>query len=591
MRANWRSNYFFLTPLVLLGGVALLHVRLTSAPNSAGSSQEWLLAAGLAAEAPAALPQDSQILVGFTAFPYDLTAEAEGKTHEIILPATNLYAIHMDQCLPWRQALKGEPFPAWLERDWDQILARIPQTHTVYVAITATAMDRRNFAAQCGPNEESPGRMPPELSGRPFDHPDVKKAYANYARRVVEKFKPAYVNIGIEISEMALQKPALWRQYERLFYDTYDRLKLRFPDLSVGMEFVLQSMLLPRVAEAVKPSIARSDYMGVSFYPYGSEFGVKMGAPALPEGDNQWKQPLDWLKQYSPKPIAICETGYTTKQVRLPSAGLTFNGNPQTQTRFLQDLIAAAKRDNYLFVVWFVPIDYERLLDKLKVGEEKNIWVNTGLYGADLQPKPAWPVWMDFFREQAAKPLRQSTVTREGDRATISASEPGPETAEARTEPDRPSSGILTLGFQSDDDLFTCSEGGKVSLDREAAAPSQEAMRWNIHYQKDWVLCHKDVHEGRLSNATSVSFSIRSDRVEYVLFRLDERGGKTYHAFVPVEKEWRPVHLKLDQLAKGQSEGGTLQTANVGRIWLGDGGAEDGATGDRTIWISSIEFK
>jgi hypothetical protein len=79
---------------------------------------------------------EPRVLAGFTAFPYDLSLEAIDKVHEIILPNSQLYAIHFDRCLPWSEALENKPFPEWLQRDWQDIKTRIPATHTVYVAVT-----------------------------------------------------------------------------------------------------------------------------------------------------------------------------------------------------------------------------------------------------------------------------------------------------------------------------------------------------------------------------------------------------------------------------------------------------------------------
>src|SRR5215510_13979112 len=98
--------------------------------------------------------QEQGVLYGFTAFPYDLTLEAIDRVHEIILPNSNLYAVHFDRCLPWREALENKPFPEWLQRDWQDIKDHIPATHTVYVAVTPTAIDRHSLAPACGEKEE-----------------------------------------------------------------------------------------------------------------------------------------------------------------------------------------------------------------------------------------------------------------------------------------------------------------------------------------------------------------------------------------------------------------------------------------------------
>jgi hypothetical protein len=337
----------------------------------------------------------SQVLFGFVPFPYDLTLEAINKVHEVILPNSNLYVRHGDGCLPWEQTLSGEPFPEWLIDDWNDTLERIPDTHTVYISVTPTDVERVNLAPACGEDESTPADIPEELKGARFNDPLVKEAYLNYVRRAVEHFNPSYINIGIEISELALREPEKWPEFEELYDFVFSEIKAESPGIKIGAEFVLQSLLLPRVADMVKPLVERSDYVGISFYPYGSEFGEFFGAPPLPDPPAQWQEPLAWLRTYTDKPVAIAETGYTTKNQIVGE--ITFPGNEALQKDFLEDLVKFAKEDNYIFVVWFVPVDYERLLEKLPGHPETSlIWVNAGLFDANVQPKPAWEEWQKF---------------------------------------------------------------------------------------------------------------------------------------------------------------------------------------------------
>jgi hypothetical protein len=159
---------------------------------------------------------------------------------------------------------------------------------------------------------------------------------------------------------------------------------------------VLSSIMVSSVGSMVKPIIDASDYLGISFYPYGDNAAI--GLPALPAPPYQWRNPLAWLKTYTTKPIAICETGYTTKN-HVVNAGVNINytGDETMQAIFVRELIQTAKREGYLFVVWFVSIDYEALLAKLPADLAwTKIWVNTGLVTPDLQAKPAfweWQAW------------------------------------------------------------------------------------------------------------------------------------------------------------------------------------------------------
>lgn len=339
------------------------------------------------------------VLYGFTPFPYDLSQEAVDKVHEIILPNSNLYAIHYDRCIPWQEALDGVEFPEWIVRDWDDTKKRIPDTHAVYLAIAPTATDRINLAPNCGPGGEDDVKpFPPRFEGARFNDDAVKQAFLNYTLRTVRHYEPSYLNIGIEITGMSLETPERWRDFEELYDYVAPAIKAEFPDIRISVSFVLQTLLLDRVAKQVKPLLERSDYLGLSFYPYGSEFGEARGEPPLPgEIPAQWKEPLDFARNYTDKPIAITETGYTTKDIFLSELGINFPGDEEKQKAYVRDLVEISKENDFIFVVWFVPVDYERLLDHIPgFPEFFLIWKNAGLFDADVNPKPAWEEWMGF---------------------------------------------------------------------------------------------------------------------------------------------------------------------------------------------------
>ncbi|MCA9838847.1 MAG: hypothetical protein KC422_18165 [Trueperaceae bacterium] len=345
----------------------------------------------------ATLAQGKAPLYGFTAFPYDLTLEALENVNTLVIDNSSLYAVHnmgFGDCLPWQEALKGQAFPQWIQDDWADIKARIPAGVPLSVHITPTQSDRYTLAYQCGITADEAGQMPQELIDKPYNDPQIITAYSNFAKRVVDYFEPDFLIIGIEMSELSLSHPEEWEKFAELMTATLERLHASQPNLKLSVEFVLQSLLLPRVAEQVKPLVEQLDFLGISFYPYGSEFGEYFGAPALPAPPAQWLEPLEWLRSYTEKPIAIVETGYSSKHRKVNN--VNFTGDEALQAAFLKDLIRFAKEDSYLYLIWFVPVDYEKLLAKLPQGDTATvaeIWVNTGLFDSDLKPKLAWRTW------------------------------------------------------------------------------------------------------------------------------------------------------------------------------------------------------
>jgi hypothetical protein len=341
------------------------------------------------------------------------------------------------------------------------------------------------------------------------------------------------------------------------------------------MEFILQSLLLPRVADLVRPVVEQSDFLGLSFYPYGSGLGVLYGAPPLPEGPEQWRRPLEWVRQYTTKPIAVAETGYLSSDLSLDSSGVRFTGDPERQATFLRDLIAIAHRDRYLFVVWFVPIDYDRLYAKLPKGSEwKKMWLHAGLLDKDLRAKPAWAVWQAW------------------NRGVI------PELSQAvPVEPRRPPAGKarrpIRLGFTSSGDLFTCGPHQATLESTGRPGSSGPVMRWRFEYKKDWMWCTRDVPRGQLAGMTMTRLWIRSDREAMISLRLDEEGGESFFTLLPVGREWREHAVPLQSFGRDATTRGNqrLDPDQVVRVVLADGAGLDGAHGPRTIWIADLTLE
>lgn len=354
-----------------------------------------LAAAAAACLMLAAPPARAEPLWGFTAFPYDLSPEAPDRVHEIIARHGNFFAIHMDNCLPWAEVLEGAPFPAWFAADWADAKARIPAGQTVYLAMTPTHNDRQSLAQQCGRSEDRPGRLPRAIRNASFDHPEVIRGYVAYLRRMIDDFRPAYVNIGIEVSEMSLRAPDRWPAFETLYLAAVAALKESHPQVKVGIELGLQSIMDPRVGDQVKRAVEASDFMCLSFYPYAADAAVRLfGAPPLPAPPAQWQRPLDWVRGYTRKPLAVCETGHPDRTAEMRSFGVTLPGNTAEQVHYVRDLVRVARRDDYLFVVWFITVDYDRLLAQLPGVEDWMwIWAYTGLYDNTLRAKPALAEW------------------------------------------------------------------------------------------------------------------------------------------------------------------------------------------------------
>jgi hypothetical protein len=107
-----------------------------------------------------------------------------------------------------------------------------------------------------------------------------------------------------------------------------------------------------------------------------------------------------------------------TSPFRLREPRLRFEGSPELQRRFLEDLVATAIQDRYLFLVWFVPVDYDRIYSGSDPGYGI-LWMHAGLFDKDLKPKPVWDVWRGIpDRLVGTKAISAATRSR-GDAGSI----------------------------------------------------------------------------------------------------------------------------------------------------------------------------
>ena len=528
------------------------------------------------------IPVAAETRFGFTPFPYDFTLEAINKTQELVDKNSTIYALHMDQCVPWHEMLDGKPLPADWQREWNDMAARIPPKHTSYIAVTPTGTDRETLAPACGANEGSTRDLPWRLLFADFDDDLVKRAYLAYVRTAVKQFHPDHINIAIEIDGMA-RSADKWRQFEDLFDHVRGGLKREFPSLKVGVEFTLQGLMKPEIARRVKPLVERSDYLGLSFYPYGSSFGEKFGYPPLGPAPEMWRKPLEWVRQYTDKPLAMCETGFITRDANLPSHGLHMHGSEQLQVDFTRDLLDITRRDDYLFVIWFLVVDYDRLYEKMPKDASTEafvLWRNLGFFDKDLHPKPAWAEWQKY---------RQPLTTS----APRAYKETTPEPPPPKIAPMAPQV-LATLVFNTPEDLFSVAPGNRISVDtRNGPTPGRNVMRWQFNYQGGWQWCSKEFPVGMATGAKRLSFKTRSDRDGAVLVKLSEQSGEAFFALVNPSKTWETIALTLSALTPDgeKPENGRLDPDRLAGIMIADGAAADGVTGERQLWLGELVFE
>lgn len=506
----------------------------------------------------------AQPLFGFTPFPYDLSAEAVERTNAIVRDNSTIVALHLDDGIPWDEMLDHKPLPKAILKEWADWAKAIPPGRPVYLGLAPLAKDRKSLAPAKG------GSMPWVLKLAQLDDRTVKNAYLEYARRAVEQFHPTYLNLGIEAGELASRRPRDWDEFEALYRHVAQGLKRDYPQLKIGISFGLQSLRKPDVAQRVKGLIDASDFLCLSFYPHMSPFGEKFGDPALREGVDAWREPLDWVRRYTSKPLAICETGYSTQNASLRSFDLNLKGSEQLQASYVRELAQYAERDRYLFVVWFLAVDYDRLYERMggnsKDNEVNLLWRNIGLMSGDLRPKPAWAEWTKALAGKSGDRPLSKDISKEASK-------------------ERPRPALLDLGMASGP-LFQAGPGGRIDRDGEA-------MRWRFDYRgSEWMWAVREL-SGVPAGAQRMALRVRSDREGPVFVQLEERSGETFVLQIQPTREWLSVNVALASLVPdpAKRKDGVLQSDQIVRATLADAGGRDRASGARQLWFAQWRFE
>ncbi len=515
-------------------------------------------------------PAGARPLYGFTPFPYDSTDEAVTRTLDIVRNNANVHALHLDDGIPWDELLDAKPNPKRVQREWDNWTRVIPTGRPVYLALAPLAKDRKSLAPTKGEAGTS-SSLPWSLKLARLDDDKVKAAYLEYARRAVKQFRPSYLNLGIEAGELAARDPKRWPQFEALYRNVATALKRDNPRLQIGISFGLQSLMKPGVAELAKPLVDASDYLGLSFYPHMSPFAEKFGDPPLGEREQAWRAPLDWARRYTDKPIALCETGYSSMNAELPSYSLKIKGDPVLQASYVRELAQLAERDNYLFVVWFLAVDYDRLYERMSGTPDNEVnllWRNIGLWSGDIKAKPGWAEWQNALAGRI-EPLaaRTSAVSGALAAAAITATE---------------------IGFSAAKQLFLTGPGGKATLEADAG------MRWTFDYKgTEWAWATRDIGTRLNTTTKRMSLRLRSDRPGTLFVQVELADGQTFFTQIEPRSAWSDFSMDLTQLKAdpAKKRDGVLAPERITKLLIADAGAQNKARGQRNVWIARWTFE
>lgn len=332
------------------------------------------------------MPAPRPFYLGMTPFPPSFDEKGVDAAYAALAKHTDLVSHHLDDGVPWPEALARAPFPKHVEDDLKLRLDRTPKNAKIFLSCTPLALTRDQLAGRWNTASNQP--RDGAWKDRSWKDPEVLQAYLNYCRELIARFKPAYMAYGIEVNLYA--ENAEFKDFKAFLAQVYATLKREFPRLPLCLTFVLHdpgNAKKEPLRKAIGALLPLSDLAAVSAHGF-----MELPDPVHP--------PAAWFDQIlsikGMKPFAIAETSMIAETLELKAPPLKLPGTPERQAEFMRWLLRRCAEVKAEFVVWFLPLDYDeawKTLEGMNGPEWFKIWKDTGLYEAPGMPRPACAVW------------------------------------------------------------------------------------------------------------------------------------------------------------------------------------------------------
>ncbi|TMM58091.1 hypothetical protein FEE95_01300 [Maribacter algarum] len=333
--------------------------------------------------------------MGFTAFPYDLSKEAQLETYQKVTSVSDIFLTHLDHGVPWDEALNDLPFPTEVQNTLDATKSGLATNTKILLTATPTDQLRKSLNGYWN-NEGSHQLLPVFWQGKSFDDPDVIAAYIKYCKRVIESVQPDYFAYAIEANAAFRYDDAGFENFLSLAETVYISLKSDYPDLPIFLTLQDRSFenTHQELLETSKRLLQHSDYVAMSTYPFLDYSNLQRDAnPDLFE-DN-WLQ--DFRNLDSAKPFAISETGFCAEDLTIPNLGVNIKASETWQNEYMNKLFNSANNLNAEFVAWFVFRDYDQLYDKTPNPPDiLKVWRDNGLLDGAGNQRQAYQTWRNW---------------------------------------------------------------------------------------------------------------------------------------------------------------------------------------------------
>jgi len=279
---------------------------------------------------------------GFSPFPFDTTEAAIGEVFTFVAREGDIVAHHFDGVWPWSSLLDGAPLPVSFEAELAGRAAfNDANPHlAVYVATALTNLERTGI-----PEAMKGDAVPSDIADSLADV-SVTRAAREWVSLLVDRLKPDYLNLAVEIVLYAAKRPDDAEHALQLYEELAASVSEQHPEIVVFASFQAE-LGNPAILEMLVDEV---DLIGVSTYPHILNGG------SVPESG--------WLDRFigHGKPIAVTETGFPAGVAGSPSG--TVRGSPEAQADYVRRLAELSTSEDVVFVIWFFPYDIDRMADR-----------------------------------------------------------------------------------------------------------------------------------------------------------------------------------------------------------------------------------
>ncbi len=334
--------------------------------------------------------------MGFTAFPYDNTVDAQLDTFQEVNENGDIFLNHLDHGVPWDEALNDLPFPSEVQGTLEATKSGLHPNTKILLTATPANQTRENLAEYWN-NDGSHQPLPQFWQGKTFDDPDVISAYTKYCKRIIDEVQPDYFAYGIEVTAAFKKGDTAFLQFLTLSEAVYSSLKTDYQNLPIFLTFQDRSFNNSRkeLLEVTEMFLPYSDYIALSTYPFLDYQNLNREAdPAL--FSDTWLD--DFRNLDITKPFAISETGFCAEDLVIDNLGISIRATSEWQADYVTKLFKQANNLDAEFVSWFVYRDYDNLYNATPNPPDIfKVWRDNGLLDGDGNKRPAYATWQEWL--------------------------------------------------------------------------------------------------------------------------------------------------------------------------------------------------